>query len=62
MGSPETTHIDVAASDEGAETSDGDSECDEPYSPDLDTIFDAIGELADGRESVPSASCRRGLP
>ena len=52
-GLPETTHIDVAASDEGAETSDGDSECDEPYSPDLDTIFDAIGELADGREWVP---------
>ena len=56
-GLPETTHIDVAASDEGseAETSDGDSECDEPYSPDLDTVFDAIGELAgkDGRDWVP---------
>ena len=56
-GLPETTHIGVAASDEGseAETSDGDSECDEPYSPDLDTVFDAIGELAgkDGRDWVP---------
>ena len=56
-GLPETTHTDVAASDEGleAETSDGDSECDEPYSPDLDTVFDAIGELAgkDGRDWVP---------
>ena len=56
-GLPETMHIDVAASDEGseAETSDGDSESDEPYSPDLDTVFDAIGELAgkDGRDWVP---------
>ena len=56
-GLPETTHTDVAASDEGseAETSDGDSECDEPYWPDLDIVFDVIGELAgaDGRDWVP---------
>ena len=39
----------------GQEASDGDSECDEPYSLDLDIVFDAIGELAgeDGRDRVP---------
>ena len=46
---------DDAALELGQEASDGDSECDEPYSLDLDIVFDAIGELAgeDGRDWVP---------
>ena len=34
---------DDAALDLGHEASDGDSECDEPYSLDLDIVFDAMG-------------------
>ena len=32
----------------GQEVSDGDRECDEPYSLELDLVFDALGELAGG--------------
>ena len=63
-GPLETMHTDVAASSGsstatfvlGQEASDGeDSESDAPYSPELDTIFDALVELAgeDGRDWVP---------
>ena len=63
-GRLETLHTDVAASNGsstatvelGQETSDGeDSESDAPYTPELDTVFDALVELAgeDGRDWVP---------
>ena len=54
-GLPETTHTDVAASGSEAETSDGDSECDEPYSPDLDIVFD-VRRAGRGRWSRLGAS------
>ena len=63
-GPLETMHTDVAASNGssmatveiGQDTSDGeDSGSDAPYTPELDTIFDALVELAggDGRDWVP---------
>ena len=56
----ETMHTDLAASNGssmatvelGQETSDGeDSESDAPYTPELDTVFDALVELAGGHGS-----------
>ena len=63
-GPLETTHTNEAASSEsleanvepGQEASDReDSESDAPYTPELDTVFDALVELAggDGRDWVP---------
>ena len=63
-GPLETMHTDVTASNGssmatvelGQETSDGeDRESDAPHTPELDTVFDALVELAggDGRDWVP---------
>ena len=55
-GPLETMHTDTATVELGQEASDGeDSEPDAPYSPELDTVFDALVELAgeDGRDWVP---------